>query len=389
MLHTILIAIGFFFANAFASSAQHQFILHDVAVLDSALDNKRILLPRLVDTTLWVLSNEVRKQDSANSYYALYNAHTQEYRRLVLPDSNDSKNYIVEFFVEEHQIILVDLVSVLVFRAGRGEQWSLAHRFALSYTALHARKEGDIIYLWNDIPSSYSGKKSRFYCWSFDVQKQREGLIVEFPEPAGAKLMYVQPRNVLDRTTKTIALADITDYTIRVYSADTARVDTITRKPEQWIYYADSVDMPRDIKAPQRYFPKLAELSKSASLISRITLINDTTLLVVWSKPVQGENRHNIYLADVWRKEVDTWSLIAHDVPAHSPADTLPFALPEAPISIGYVYSSGVFLDVLSYPLNRDTRTVWATYADYQKELDSYYGTHPLQYIVTTRGFAP
>ena len=390
MRYPIFILFGLvFIQSAATASEQNRFVLQNVAVLDSTLDNKKLLLPRVFDTTLWILLNGAHKYDSLNSCYTLYNNHTKDFLKLVLPDSNAYKNHIVQFFVEKDRIILIDLVSIMMFRRESNNQWKLSRAFPLTYTVFYARMEGDVIQLWNDIPSSFSGKNSRFYCWSFDLKKEKEEAIVEFPESAGVEFMYVQPRNVLDRTAKTIALADVTNYVVRIYNAsDTSLVDTIARQPEQWICAGEGVNIPLGTIGAKRYFRKLDSLKKRASLINRVTLINDTTLFMAWSTPVNDEQNYNRW-ADIWRKQGGVWLLTDKDIPFDTSEDSLPFTLSNAPLSVRYVYSNSVFLDILSYPLDRETHYIWNTYTEYQKELDRYFSVNPVQYIITTRRFVP
>jgi hypothetical protein len=384
---TVFVVISLILYQTAISAPQKvpQLTFQYITVIDSSFDNKKILLPRLMDSTLWILANEVLKLDSVYNYYTLYTPATNTSYKLILPDSNTHSNHIVEYFVEDNRIILIDLVSILVFSRNEEEQWSLTDRVPLTYTVTHARKEKNTIYLWNDVPSSYSAKNSRFYCYSFDMETRKEGELLELPEPAGAEFMYVHPRNVLDRTEQIIVLADITQYAVRIYSSDTSSVDTLARQPEHWRQSVLNLHIPRGSTSPQQYFPKLDSARRMSSLISRVTLLTDSTLLIIWSTPAQ--DRQLIYTADIWCRKSGKWHLELKDIPVNHSNDSLAFNLPEAPVSINYVYNDGMFLDVLLFPLNHNINDRWKTYAEYKKELDTYFSTRSLQYIVAAKRF--
>ncbi len=365
------------------------FELERTTVLDTIASKKRLILPRMFGDDLWVLVNEAKELDSASGYYMLYRIHDSVSCRLVLPAASTYKQHIVEYFIEEDRIILVDGQGVLTFKRRDEFTWEMEKEYRLSSIVFHAMKDQDVIYMWMDMITALRGEKGNFYCLTFDLKTEREVWEREMPEPLGAAFMYMQPRNILDRTVNSIAISDITSYSIRVYSADLSKCDTLTRQPRAWIDSKEWIATPKN--SPQRHFPKIDSLRRSVSLMTRITLINDTTILAMWSLPRKmGEDEEKIeFYVDIWVKENGKWSADKQDMATNGYGESYERSLPESSLSVNYVYSNGLFLDVSTYPLNHDFVHPWKNEDEYKKASDSYFAEHPLQYIVTTRKFQP
>lgn len=390
----IVVCIALFFALVYCAYSQLQqstaFAVRDMVALDSSLNQKRLLLPRVFRDTLFVLENEAKVLDSRDSYYVLHNIHSGSMQHLVLPADSAHRKHIVQYFVEENSVILVDLVSLMFFARSDDGTWRLATYYPLSFTVFYALKEKNILYLWNDVPSSSSGKKSHFYCYSYDIEQGKEGEIVEFPESANAALMYVQPRNVLDRTARSIALSDITTYSIRVYNADTSVCDTMRREPESWVQLKEAIHIPRYNRPIQQYFPLLDSIRKTASMVHRISLLSDTNLLVLWSVPQQKDGKVGmLYFVDIWSKRKGKWELTKHDVPLNAKQDDTPFTVSDSPLPVSYTLTNGIFIHLVPYPMDSSFTTSWKNYAEYEHHSNAYFATHALQYVALLRECMP
>lgn len=355
-------------------------------VLDTIATKKRAILPRMFGNDLWVLVNEAKEIDSASGYYMLHRIHDSVSYRLVLPATSMYRQHIVEYFIEEDRIILIGGLSILMFEKQSEFIWELEKEHRLSSIVFHAKKEADSIYMWMDMITSLRGEKGDFYCLTFDLKTEREIGETVLPEPAGSAFMYIQPRNILDRTAQTIAISDVTSYSIRVYNADLSECETLIRQPDTWV---QSAEVSVSKKTPQRSFPKLDSLRRASSLMTRVTLINDTTLLALWSTPKsKGGNQEVVeFYADIWTKKNGKWTINKRDMPTNGYGESYSCALQDASISINYIYSNGEFLDLAAYPLDYDFKYTWRSEEEYQTASDRYFAVNPLRYIVVARKF--
>lgn len=307
--------------------------------------------------------------------------------KLVLPDSIAFRKFVVQFYVEKNEIILVDLRSILVFVKENDLQWKLSKYYRLNRTVTHAHKKNNTLYLWNDIHISSRGQKSDFYCMTFDLNQESEGEVIEFPTPRGSEFMYMKPRNAMDRTEHTIALSDITDYHIRIYNADTSTCTILTRQPDQWHVIQDYIPLPAGEDAPQQYFPGMDSIRRTASLVTRVTLLNDSSLLVLWSAP--GENDMPLYFADIWERLESRWQLVKSDIAVGYPNEIESFTLTSLPFSPNYMYNDGKFITLEHYPLNTPLGREWQGAVEYQNAKYQYFTDNPLQFIAIIRRLVP
>ncbi len=356
--------------------------MESIAVADTTSAPANKLLPGAFGDTLYILIDSKQQLDSSRAFYALYNVARFAMQRLVVPVGYMERTRIAAFFVGSDRITVVHLYGVAVFQRDSDSSWVFRRDYPLDRPVMYALKHANTIHAWSDrFPARRHG--SSFYCVSLELDSGTQR-VTEFPKPEGAYCMAVGVRNVLTRTATSIALADITSYRVRVYSADTAVCDTLARQPADWVGVAE---LPVLSEKGVYNLPFIDSLAQSVSLISRLTFADDSTLMVVWSTPTPAGVG---YRADVWNRRQERWSLSRKDMVLHSDeADSLPYALHSPAPTPRYTYSNGAWIDIVEYPLDYRIDRYWATYAECKQEARRYYTHYPAQYLLVVRRYRP
>ena len=157
-----------------------------------------------------------------------------------------------------------------------------------------------------DIQGSALWGKTQTWVEVFDLQKKTRRKY-EFPNPLGIEYMYFTPRNLIEITKENVYVMDVLDYKIKIYNYEGNLIDSIY-KP-----FMDNKIVPTPIndqskeelykfdvmtQRVRRHSKTFEENWKNAKLMSRINLLNDSTLLICYTEP-NGDFATNVF--DVWK----------------------------------------------------------------------------------------
>lgn len=161
-------------------------------------------------------------------------------------------------------------------------------------------------------------EKTQTWIEVFDLEKKTHR-IYDFPNPLGIEYMYFQPRNLIDFTKENVYVMDVLDYKIKIYNYDGKLVDSIYKPfTDNKITPTPSFELTKEMLyrfdllfagKVQNHSKLFEENWKTAKLMSRINLLNDSTILICYSQP-NVDWPTNIF--DVWKFDTKKKKWVIH-----------------------------------------------------------------------------
>jgi hypothetical protein len=160
----------------------------------------------------------------------------------------------------------------------------------------------------SSIQGSSQWEKTQTWVEVFDLENKTHR-IYDFPNPLGIEYMYFQPRKLIEFTKENVYVMDVLDYKIKIYNYDGKLVDSIY-KP-----FKDNKIIPTPINdyskeelyrfglvntRVQVHTKIFEENEKNARIMKKIDFLNENTMLICYSEPVQGRNWPTLVF-DIWK----------------------------------------------------------------------------------------
>lgn len=149
----------------------------------------------------------------------------------------------------------------------------------------------------------------------FDLAERKIKYQKELPKPNGGELTVYQPKNLIDVSRNRVAVADVINYRVSIYSLDSFRLisKVETNKFDNDIKgYVDFIERSDRIYNTRSYISALSPYHDEFAQIHKIFLLNDSTLLVYRTADDKKHIKTD-YLFDVWKFSYGKWYLKIED----------------------------------------------------------------------------
>jgi len=197
-------------------------------------------------------------------------------------------------------------------------------------------------------------------------------------------MTFFGPRNLIEANSNYTLVADAVNYKIKVYNSKNEVTDEIARKDVDWKTHPsiDSVLKSIDIKStyPKESIDKLRPLTGLISLIHRMSFINDSTFVLLWSKP--RAVAYYYFYFDIWGFRDGKWKLLKSDLQQTLDENTN-FSFDKIFIYNSYTISNSKLILVTDYPFDlEEEKYKNITFAELKKQTDEYYKKNDLSFTI-------
>lgn len=251
---------------------------------------------------------------------------------LAIPgDSALSKRGVLAGMAADGNYICLLFWRALVVyqRAGPNGPFSNPRVIGLQYPYSSLRLFGDTCILSISRFANREYSSAYTYLGLMDLSTGKFRWERPFPDPDGIQFTYFVPRRPIDFTRREIAVADIAHYRINIYDYQGQLRTSLTRNPRNWSSVPDTMyrkylpPIGRVPFNPKPHLDSLRPYVSSSSMIRLADFIDDTTLLVAWQSTHRYDSgilsgRVKVFF-DIWRKNRDTWDLLAGDIGDFNP----------------------------------------------------------------------
>lgn len=293
------------------------FKLENQYILKGTLLNPQNSLVKYFDNSIYTIKRHLKEVEVKDTI-KIYKKNTQEEKlyKLFLKQ----KDWINDFTVFENKFVFLGQYFIHIYRiVGKDIVFDkVVSTLGKWFDVIESGAEGKVI-LWSSCWSCYNrGMRIAI----FDLSQEKFVIEKTLPDPLGFPLATFQPRRIVSHYGKQFAVADITEYSIKIYDDNFDLQFNITRKPEKW---AQQADLYKELEATKRVNDIFNESSKfekinyKNSSIHLIDFLDDSTLFVCWST----DNMNNSdstgmplkFLYDIWKKnDKGKWYLHKKDL---------------------------------------------------------------------------
>lgn len=197
-------------------------------------------------------------------------------------------------------------------------------------------------------------------------------------------MTFFGPRNLIEANSNFTLVADANNYKIKVYNSKNEVIDEIRRKNVDWKKHpiTDSVLKSIDITNTDIgiEFDKLRPLTGLISLIHRMSFINDSTFVLLWSKP--RAVAYYYFYFDIWGFRDGKWKLLKSDL-QQTFDENANFSFGKVFIYNSYTISNSKLILVTNYPFDlEEEKYKNMTFAELKKQTDEYYKKNDLSFTI-------
>jgi len=208
----------------------------------------------------------------------------------------------------------------------------------------------------------------------------------EFIEPKNNYFLLFQPRKCFDYINQKFLVSEITQYKFYIYSFLKNRIDTIIRFPKDWVPLS-SEDSNKIIvfkknlnnNYVKNFIDFLRTFVLKISTIHKVYFLNDSTILVYWSKPPRNP-KANFYdfQIDIFKLIQEQWIPIAQSLPNKCDEDE---PISEIVIINNNFYVSGNKIYCIEpIPFNiKELPFSKMSYKKFKKKVEEYYSNNDIQ----------
>ena len=308
-----------------------------------------------------------------------------EKKETIYKIENLDKQYVHNFDANEEYFVILNWKGVLIYKWENDNYYS-NDKFEYVGSFYNIVINNDFIILYDCVITSSSMRnKTQTNILKYDLQKKEIVLEQMLPNPEGFQFTFFEPRNLIEANEKFTLVADANNYKIKVYNPKNEAIDEITRNDVDWITHptTDSILKTIDItnNRPKNSIDNLRPLTGLISLIHRMSFINDSTFVLLWSKPWEKPFYYFFYF-DIWGFRDGKWKLLKKDLRQVLDENAL-FTFDKMEIANSYTIRNSKLILVTNYPSDLEEEKYKSmTFAELKKQTDEYYKKNDLSFTI-------
>jgi len=349
------------------------------------VDYDKILVKTHKDK-IFLLYNEVVFKNDSN-LIMLYDVLEQKFLSLLLPNNVISYFNVRDFDLNENNLFLLFYNGILHYQK-KFENFEFNEIIKIHSVANnfgYIRLENDSLHLFEGPINLAQFDKLTTTLVSINTKDYSES-VKEFIEPKNNYFLLFQPRKCFDYINQKFLVSEITQYKFYIYSFLKNRIDTIIRFPKDWVPLS-SEDSNKIIvfkKSLNNNYVKnfidfLRTFVLKISTIHKVYFLNDSTILVYWSKPPRNP-KANFYdfQIDIFKLIQEQWIPIAQSLPNKCDEDE---PISEIVIINNNFYVSGNKIYCIEpIPFNiKELPFSKMSYKKFKKKVEEYYSNNDIQ----------
>lgn len=383
MKKTIFLFILFFSVNLHSENFLENFKYDFSVKLDIPDITERDLLFKYNNGNLYVLIQPLTQDEKGNYVYFLMK-YDKEKKETVYKIENQDKRYANNFDANDEYFVIMNWKEVIIYK-WKDVNYYYNDKFEYAGSYYNIVINNDLIILYDCVVTSSSKRnKTQTNILKYDLQKREIILDEMLSNPEGFQFTFFQPRNLIEANANFTLVADANNYKIKVYNPKNEVIDEIKREDVDWKTHptTDSVLKLIDIINPYKKveFDKLRPLTGLISLIHRMSFINDSTFVLLWSKPKAVADYY--FYFDIWGFRDGKWKLLKSDL-QQTFDENAQFSFNKIFMYNSYTISNSKLILVTNYPFDlEEDKYKDMTFAELKKQTDEYYKKNDLSFTI-------
>jgi len=374
MKKTIFLFILLYSLNLHSESLLDNFKYEHSIKLDIADITKFDLITKYNNGKIYIFIKKIEQDEKGNyfNYLFKFDEKTKDYN--IFKIENYRKCYTNNIDVNDRYFTLLSWDSTLIYK-WKDDNYYYYDNFKFDGWFNNIVIESNYIFLYDCvIASSTMDEDTQTHLIKYDLNKEKNAIDELLPNPEGFQMTFFGPRNLIEANSNYTLVADAVNYKIKVYNSKNEVTDEIARKDVDWKTHPsiDSVLKSIDIKStyPKESIDKLRPLTGLISLIHRMSFINDSTFVLLWSKP--RAVAYYYFYFDIWGFRDGKWKLLKSDLQQTLDENTN-FSFDKIFIYNSYTISNSKLILVTDYPFDlEEEKYKNITFAELKKQTDEY-----------------
>jgi len=308
-----------------------------------------------------------------------------EKKETIYKIENLDKQYVHNFDANEEYFVILNWKGVLIYKWENDNYYS-NDKFEYVGSFYNIVINNDFIILYDCVITSSSMRnKTQTNILKYDLQKKEIVLEQMLPNPEGFQFTFFEPRNLIEANEKFTLVADANNYKIKVYNPKNDAIDEITRNDVDWKTHPTTDSILKTIyitsNRPKESIDNLRPLTGLISLTHRMSFINDSTFVLLWSKPWETPFYYFFYF-DIWGFRDGKWKLLKKDLRQVLDENAL-FNFDKMEITNSYTISNSKLILVTDYPFDlEEEKYKFMTFAELKKQTNEYYKKNDLSFTI-------
>ncbi|NLO18459.1 MAG: hypothetical protein GX121_01030 [Ignavibacteria bacterium] len=382
MKKLIFLILFLFNINLHSESLLENFKYDFSVKLDISDITERDLLFKYNNGNLYILIQPLTQDEKGNYIYYLMK-YDKEKKETIYKIENQDKQDGHDFDANEEYFVITNWKEVIIYK---WDQDNYYYNDKLSHNGYRNFSMKNNIFLFYDctINSTSMNGKSQTYLLKYDLNNREIILDETLPNPNGFQMTFFQPRNLIEANANFTLVADANNYKIKVYNPKNEVFDEIKRDDVDWITdpSTDSILKEIDITStnPKESIDKLRPLTGLISLIHRMSFINDTTFVLLWSKPRAVADYY--FYFDIWGFRDGKWKLLKSDL-QQDLDENAQFSFNKIFMYNSYTINNSKLILVTNYPFDlEEEKYKNMTFAELKKQTNEYYKKNELSFTI-------
>ncbi len=383
MKKAIFLFILFFSLNLHSESFLDNFRYDFSIKLEFPDITERDLLFKYNNGNLYILIQPLTQDENGNYIYYLMK-YDSEKKETIYKIENQDKLSVHNFDVNEEYFVLLIWKRVLIFK-WKDDNYYYENKFRYYGNFDNIVLDNNFIFLYDCFITSFTMyEDTQTHLIKYDLNKEKMVIDEWLPNPVGFQMTFFQPRNLIEANSNFTLVADAINYKIKVYNSKNEVTDSITRKDIDWKTHptTDSILKTIDITSnrPKESIDNLRPLTGLISLIHRMSFINDSTFVLLWSKP--RAVAYYYFYFDIWGFRDGKWKLLKSDLQQDLDENTN-FSFNKIFMYNSYTISNSKLIIVTNYPFDLEEEKYKSmTFAELKKQTDEYYKKNDLSFTI-------
>ncbi len=374
-----------FSLNLYSESLLENFKYEHSIRLDIPDITKFDLITKYNNGNIYIFIKQIEKDEKGNyfNYLFKFDEKTKDYK--IFKIENNRKCYTNNIDVNDRYFTLLSWDSTLIYK-WKDDNYYYEDNFIFKGWFDNIVIDNDFIILYDcGIASSTMNEDTQTHLIKYDLKKEKNVIDELLPNPEGFQFTFFGPRNLIEANSNFTLVADANNYKIKVYNSKNEVTDEIARNDVDWKTHptTDSILKSIDITNTEIKYEidKLRPFTGLISLIHRMSFINDSTFVLLWSKP-KAVADYFLYF-DIWGFRNGKWNLLKSDL-QQDLEENAQFSFDKLPIyNITYSISNSKLFVITNYPFDLEEENYKTmTFAELKKQTDEYYKKNDLSFTI-------
>jgi len=385
MKKTIFLFILIFSINLHSECLLENFKHNFSFKLNIADINQNDLIIKYKNDNLYIFVKPIEQDKEGNYFNYLIKYNNTKKESIVLKIENKGKYQAYNIDINEKYFALLCWKRVLIYK-WENNNYHYNDEFKYDGSFDNIVLDKNFIFLYDCcIASSTMDEDTQTHLIKYDLEKEKIVFDEWLPNPDGFQFTFFGPRNLIEANEKFTLVADANNYKIKVYNPKNDAIDEITRNDVDWKTHPTTDSILKTIyitsNRPKESIDNLRPLTGLISLTHRMSFINDSTFVLLWSKPWETPFYYFFYF-DIWGFRDGKWKLLKKDLRQVLDENAL-FNFDKMEITNSYTISNSKLILVTDYPFDlEEEKYKFMTFAELKKQTNEYYKKNDLSFTI-------